>query len=70
MIHFLSSEYSYQEEVHVEVEPEEEEEVEEVIEYTGKRKPKYIPGVSKPLFHSTIRGSSNERKLHLGYQIM
>lgn len=58
------SEYSYQEEVHVETveEPEEEEECEEVIEFTGKRKPKYIPGVSRPLFHSTIRGSSNERK--------
>ena len=39
-----------------------EEEIEEVIEFTGKRKPKYIPGVSKPLFHSTIRGSSNERE--------
>lgn len=38
--------------------------VEELVEIScGKRKPKYIPGVSKPLFHSTIRGSSNERKL-------
>ena len=37
--------------------------VEELVEVAcGKRKPKYIPGVSKPLFHSTIRGSSNERE--------
>ena len=42
---------------------EETDEVEELVEIQGgKRKPKYIPGVSKPLFHSTIRGSSNERK--------
>lgn len=51
-----------QEEVYIE-EPEPEEEVEELVEIpAGKRKPRYIPGVSKPLFHSTIRGSSNERK--------
>ncbi len=43
-----------------------EDEVEELVEMpTKKRKPKYIPGVSKPLFHSTIRGSSNERKYQL-----
>ncbi|XP_065224779.1 obscurin-like isoform X6 [Planococcus citri] len=58
---YTYEEYSYQEEVHVETVEEPEEECEEVIEFTGKRKPKYIPGVSRPLFHSTIRGSSNER---------
>ncbi|XP_065224775.1 uncharacterized protein LOC135848732 isoform X2 [Planococcus citri] len=57
---YTYEEYSYQEEVHVETVEEPEEECEEVIEFTGKRKPKYIPGVSRPLFHSTIRGSSNE----------
>lgn len=42
----------------------EEPEVEELIEIAGgKRKPKYIPGVSRPLFHSNIRGTTNERKL-------
>lgn len=61
-----------QEEEYVETdEPEAvEDEVEELIEIpAGKRKPKYIPGVSKPLFHSTIRGSSNERELHLHFVI-
>lgn len=57
-------EVNIQEEVYIEEpEPEPEEEVEELVEIpAGKRKPRYIPGVSKPLFHSTIRGSTNERK--------
>lgn len=66
IIGFFVVEVTVEEEMYVETteEPEVEDEVEELIEIpAGKRKPRYIPGVSKPLFHSTIRGSSNEREL-------
>lgn len=60
---FVAEETVQEEIVESTEEPEVEDEVEELIEIpAGKRKPKYIPGVSKPLFHSTIRGSSNERE--------